>query len=417
MPNNEYATFVNPAWIETLSALGMDSPIVRAEGSYLFNAEGERFLDLVAGFGAVVLGHNYPALIDRIMEEFGKNAAYLNPWGYSSAAGPLAGILLRLANAPLTKVHFSNTGAEAVESAIKFAMIATGRERVLVVHNGFHGLTLWATQAAGHPTWRNGLTGTVDYAIDYIDINDVSGAQTYLNRKNYAAVLLEPLQGSSNGLTWDSSSLQRLIEAANTCGTLVAFDEVMTGLGRTGTWFAFQQILPEGVAPDLLIVSKALSGGMIPVSAVLMTEVVYSRMFESPGRAKSHGSTYSGNHLGLFTALTTLELLQDRDLLQNSIASGEYLRQEFESLKERYPILLDVNGRGLVWALTFGYQSVPSSEIAAEVCMSLLERGVLTSIAAHIPSCLRITPPLTISQDELSLFLEALTDSLESIVI
>lgn len=411
---SQYRAFVNPSWTDLLEQLELGSPIVRAEGTYIYNQEGRAFLDLVAGFGSVCLGHNHPVLVSEIFSELQKNPAYLNPWGYSREAGPLAECLIRHAGASFSKVHFSNTGAEAVESAVKFAQVVTQRTNVVAVREGFHGLTQWATQAAGNAMWRHRIKGG-GCGIDWFDINDLEQARALLATKTYAALILEPIQGSGNGASWRSDVLDELIHFSNKNGTLVIFDEVMTGLGRTGSWFAYQQLLPKSRSPDLLVVSKALSGGIVPVSAVLMAESTYTAMFAPPGMSKSHGSTYSGNHLGLFIANRTLQIIEKENLIENVKRMGVVLKNSLNKLQCQYKILSRVSGCGLVWSLSFGEQDEEGAAVASEVCISLLSSGVLLSMAAHSKNCLRLTPPLTISEQEIFVFIKALGDALEGL--
>jgi acetylornithine/succinyldiaminopimelate/putrescine aminotransferase len=258
--------------------------------------------------------------------------------------------------------------------------------------------------------WRRGLSAAIA-EIDFVDLDNAGTAIEMLRDGNYALFLAEPLQGSSGNATWRSDALAEVVSAARQNGTLVAFDEVMTGLGRTGTWFAFQQLVPCS-SPDLLIVSKGLTGGLLPVSAVLMTEPVYDAVFGKPGQAKSHGSTFSGYHLGLSVARATVAALTALDIPARVREQGAYLDIGLAKLKQKYSQLSEVRGTGLAWALGIADDAGPSAEGASQLCVELIHRNILVSVAANEPHWLRLTPPLNISTSEIDRFLDGLDLSL-----
>lgn len=401
-----YHAWVNPEWIETLDALGILREFVWAGGSRLRDSDGNEFLDMVAGFGSAVLGHNNPDLLERLYRALERQAPGIVPWGFAPETGMLAERLCRLAERDLTKVHFATSGAEAVDSALKFAAAATGRREFLSSRGGFHGTTVGATGLAGGGPWKDPFPH-IWPSTRQIAPNDLAELERALRDSAVAALIIEVIQATGGGATWSGDSLTAAGEICRRHGTLVVVDEVLTGLGRTGAWFAFHDA-GAAFCPDMVLTAKALSGGILPISAVLMTDSVYSATFAG-GRAKIHGSTFSGSRLGVTCGLAVLELLERDRILERVKTSSAALIGGLKGLAAE-GLVGEIRGRGL--AVGVEICGDDGRVAAAECLLSLMERGILTNVAAHAPSYLKLTPPLTFSEQDCEMFVDTLRDVL-----
>lgn len=390
-----YCRAVNPYWGEVLSSLHLDRPWAEARGCWLIDDQGRRYLDLSAGFGTAIFGHR-PAVLRRALRKqlqgAGPSIAGLS---WSDEAGDVAERLLAHADAGLGKVQFFSTGAEAIEAAVKFATIATGRPTVLSVPGGFHGLTGVATALAGGGPWREGVAMTFAH-VECLPSLDAQQVQERLARGDVAAVVLEPIQHMAGAYEYPDEALTVLVDACRRAGVLLILDEVMSGLARSGRWFAFQH-RSQLARPDLVVVSKGLTGGLVPVSAVLCTDAVFDAVFAGPGRAKIHGATFAGNPLSLTCALTTMREASRIDACALAAKAEGIFRAALARL-DRDGRRLQLHGRGLLLAVT-----PLGLDAAAQTAFwwGLRDRGVLMMPAAHRPGAFLMTPPLNIAASQL----------------
>jgi ornithine--oxo-acid transaminase len=404
-----YRQFVNPLWLDVLSDIGLLREFVSGEGAYLIDDQNNRFLDLVAGFGAAALGHANPYLCATLAESARSTTPGILPWGFSPEAGRLAARLCNLARAPFTKVHFASGGAEAVDAALKFAAAVTGRDCFLAFDGGFHGLTV-ATTGLSAGVWSQPFP-RIWPAVVHVQPSDASAIDAALARHVPAAVVLEIVQGTGGAPPWDAVALAHLAASAKSSGALIIVDEVMSGLGRTGEWYSFSRGTPD-FTPDIVVVSKVLTGGLVPVSAVLMREEIFQAVFADRPRAKIHGSTFSGAHLGMACGHAVLDIIERDELLANVRRRSAQILDGIRTLSSR-GLLAGVFGNGLLLALDISHGDPQTRASAASAtCLGLMERGVLTYVAAHDPGLLRLTPPFILDGDDVSLFLNALEDAL-----
>jgi ornithine--oxo-acid transaminase len=366
-------------------------------------------LDFVSGYGAVTLGHNSPTLLAGLIADIGSPMPNLHPLGISADAGELAAQLLELSGMSNSKVFFGNTGADAVEAALKFSFIHTGRSSVISITGGFHGLSLTSTWLAGAEFWRNGLPSMPD-SFKQASFGDVNRIGDLLAGGDIAALLLEPVQGTAGARVWDRGDLIELSRLCRDCGTILIFDEVLSGLGRTGEWFAFQAL---GInPPDILLLSKGLTGGVLPASAVLMHDSIYQSVFARPGTAKIHGSTFGGNNLAMRCGLRTLKLLRGLKLPNRANELGHMLQNGINGLGSKYGFSCE--GIGMTLSILAGRDALNNygDQAANILWQSLLQQKVLTVPAAHDPNSLRLLPPLTVTPIEINTFISAYAQAL-----
>jgi ornithine--oxo-acid transaminase len=412
-----YARGINPQFIRVLRTIGFDRMWARGEGQYLYDSDGNRFLDLVGGFGMFNVGRNNPRVRAALVETLELETAGSVQLGVSLLPGLLASELLRRTRSRLARVLFTNSGTEAVEATLKLGRCATGRSRVVSTDGGFHGLTLGSLSASGdeHFTKRFGPL-LPDFAS--VPFGDVDALEGELRREDVALFLVEPIQGHGVYLP-PSDYFTRAQELCRRYGTLFAVDEVQTGLGRTGKLFAFEH---WNLEPDLVTVAKSLSGGYVPVGALLMSQRVYDCVFDSLEHSVSHGSTFAPNDLAMAAGLATLEELDDRQLVDRTARLGEYLLEQTRPFRERFEVVRDVRGLGLLWAMEFAepdggslawraVERVRAGLFAQLVVVPLFTRHrILSQVAGHELPVLKAIPPLVIDEQDIDDFATALDD-------
>jgi acetylornithine/succinyldiaminopimelate/putrescine aminotransferase len=318
----------------------MDKEYVEGRGCYLCDKEGRRYLDFLAQYGALPFGYNNPKIWEALRGvEERYEPSFVQP-SYLVAAGQLAKRLVSIAPAGYAYATFTNSGAEAVEAAIKLCIAHTKRKCILSTVNGFHGKTLAALSATGRSKYQRDFNAPVDgYA--YVPYGDLGALERALVDKRYAAFLVEPIQGEGGIIEPPPGYLSEALALCRAAGTLMVMDEIQTGLGRTGTMFASEY---EGVAADVMTLAKALSGGLVPIGACLYRGNLYNEQF-----ALKHTSTYAGNAIACRVALAALDILEenDRELIQAVSHNGARLKSALIELQSQYPdIIQEVRGRG-----------------------------------------------------------------------
>jgi acetylornithine/succinyldiaminopimelate/putrescine aminotransferase len=305
-----YARAINPQFMKVLRTIGFDRVWQRAEGQYLYDSDGNRYLDFLGGFGMFNVGRNNARVRAALVEALELATPGSVQLGVSLLPGLLAEELLRRTPPRLARVLFTNSGTEATEAALKLGRAATGRSRVLSETGGFHGLTLGSLSASGDRHFTERFEPLLP-GFEHVRRGDLDALEAQLRREDVALFLVEPVQGHGLQLAPDGY-FARAQELCRAYGTLFAVDEVQTGLGRTGKLFAFEH---WGLEPDLVTIAKSLSGGYVPVGALLMSERVYDGVFDSLEHSVSHGSTFAPNDLAMAAGLATLRELDEARLV------------------------------------------------------------------------------------------------------
>jgi ornithine--oxo-acid transaminase len=408
---------LNPQMGRIVRTLGFDRVWVRGEGAHLIDADGDRYLDLFGGYGVFAIGRNHPEAIAAIEEAMAARTGNLPQLGVTLLSGVLAEQLLARAPGSVGAMVPANTGTEAVEAAIKIARAATGRDRVLYAEHAFHGLTLGSLSLNGDAIFREGF-GPLLPGCDPVPFGDLDALERELSREDVAAFVVEPVQGKGVNLPPDGylAGAQRLCRAA---GALFVCDEVQTGIGRTGRFLALEH---WGLEPDMVCVAKALSGGLVPIGALLVSRAAFDRVFDGMERAVRHGSTFGGNDLAAAAALATLRVLEREDLVARAQRMGELLLELTRPLVDRYAVVADVRGLGLMWAIELG----PPDSRAGRSLWELVERAqpglfsqlvtvplfhdhhILCQVAGHRMNVIKALPALVIEEDEIRRFAAAL---------
>ncbi|MFC9271259.1 aspartate aminotransferase family protein [Streptomyces zhihengii] len=400
-----------------LRTIGFDKVYERAEGAYFWDAEGNDYLDMLGGFGVMGLGRHHPVVRKALHDVLDAQLADLTRFDCQPLPGLLAERLL--AQTPhLDRVFFGNSGTEAVETALKFARRATGRPRVLYCAHAFHGLTAGALSVNGENAFRDGFAPLLpDTAVE---LGDLDVLERELRAGDVAALVVEPIQGKGVHAA-PPGYLRSAQELLHAHGALLVADEVQTGLGRTGDFYAFQY--EAGVEPDLVCVAKALSGGYVPVGATLGKDWIFKKVYSSMDRVLVHSASFGSNAQAMAAGLAVLAVLEDEHVVANARVTGELLRSRLAALVDRYELLHEVRGRGLMIGIEFGrpesirlrsrwamLQAARKGLFAQMVVVPLLQRHrILTQVSGDHLEVIKLIPPLIIGEREVDRFVSAFT--------
>jgi ornithine--oxo-acid transaminase len=420
---SNYQEFVNPQWVTLLNLLGMNVEYERCLGCELFTKDGRRILDFLSGYCVHNAGHNHPYIIRALKDEMNKCGPAMLQSHVPEIAGDLARRLCELAGWDLKKVFFASSGSEGVEAAIKFARAATGRAGIVYAKSSFHGLTTGALSLMNDAFWREGF-GPLSPDTEGVPFGDLAALENAVSNKRHAAFVVEPLQAEGGINVPLRPYLQEAEKLCRRTGTLFVLDEVQTGMYRTGTFLAAHQF---DVQPDMVVLAKALSGGLIPVSAVLMTEKIYRAVYSSLRRAIVHTSTFSENALSMRAGLATLDVLEREQLGQRAMDLGEEFRAKLRRELAEFDMVKEVRGMGLLNGIEF----VPPKKLAFRalyeafyrihpamfgqivVMRMFREKGILTQICGNNFMVLKAAPPLTVTSEQLDEFVEGIRDVVE----
>jgi putrescine aminotransferase len=422
---NDYSRHVNPVLGEFLKLSGRDQRFVRATGCTLLTDQGEAFADWVAGFGSMNLGHNPPGLRQKIDNHLSENPPNLYPENLNPYSGELATELVHLAGSHFETCFFSNSCSEAVESAIKTAIAATGRKTVLFCEGAYHGTTLGALSLMGDGHYRRQFDPLLPY--ESIPFNNIDALAEALKQINPSAFILEPIQIESGFRSCAPNFLQQASSLCHDSGALLILDEVQTGMGRTGKLFAFEH---SDVRPDILVLGKALGGGLLPIGATLFREGLFRKAYGSFLSCEAHNSTFGGNALSCSVAIEVLGIVSDSDFLQKVQERSLYLQSLLEQSLHNHSLVEKVQMHGLLGGITLrevdhpwfswkniGLEGFDHLPVTGPLLVHRMHRRkFLTQICAHDWNTLRIEPPLIVSPDECNNFVSTLSEELNWIV-
>ena len=419
-----YARHVNPALVKLLGVFGYGRVFVRARDVSMWDDRGTEYLDFLAGFGAVTIGHNHPRLVHRLRDFFAEDPVNLVHTGPAVHAAELAAALASRLDGGLEVSLFSSSGAEAIDAALKLARAATGRLGFVYCRGGFPGTSLGALSVMGGERFRRPFAPLVPGGEE-IPFGDLGALEHTLSSRQAAAFVVEPIQAEGGVVLPPAGYLADAGALCRRHGTLFVLDEVQTGLGRTGTLFAYQA---EGIAPDVLVLAKALGGGIAPAAVTVTRPDLHQQAYGSMQRFDLHGSTFAGNALACTAALETLAILDDEKLVQNSAARGEQLLDGLQRRLAGHPLVRDIRGRGLLVGIELGFADsrflvrlVPDqlretfTEILGQwIALQLLERQILCQPAAHRWDVVKLEPPLTVQAAQIDHAVDTIGEVLDA---
>lgn len=420
---SSYRDHVNPQWVALLNLLGMNVEYERCLDCQLFTKDGRRILDFLAGYCVHNTGHNHPQIIQALKDEMDQCGPTMLQSHAPEIAGELARRLCELSGGGLEKVCFGSSGSESVEAAIKFARATTARASIVYANQGFHGLTTGALSLMGDEFWSNGFGPSLPNTLG-ISYGDIAQLKSALATRQQAAFLVEPIQAEGGIRVPAREYLKEAQELCRRSGTLFVLDEVQTGMYRTGTFLAAHQF---DVQPDMVILAKALSGGLIPVSALLMTNKIYHAVYSSLQRAIVHTSTFSENTLAMRAGLATLDVLEQEQLGTRGLDLGKRFRRRLRSALDGFEMVKEVRGLGLLNGIEFlppkkfalrtlyeAFCKIHPAMFGQIVVMRMFrEKSILTQICGNNFMVLKAAPPLTVTAEQLDEFVNAFREVAE----
>jgi ornithine--oxo-acid transaminase len=416
-----HARHLNPTLVEVQRITGFDRVYTRAEGAYLYDAEGSAYLDFLSGYSVYNMGRNHPVVKQAIRDVLDLDLPNLVQMDCSLLSGLLAEKLIKKTPQHLEAVFFCNSGTEAIEGALKFARAATGRAGIVSLHSGYHGLSYGSLSVTGIPNFQEGF-GPLLADTARVRLGDLAALERLLRKRNVAAFLVEPIQGK--GVKFPNNDF--FVQAQLLCRkyeTLFICDEVQTGLGRTGKWWGFEH---WNLEPDIITVAKSLSGGFVPCGAIITRRAIYQKVFNRLDRCVVHSSTFGRNNLAMACGLASLTILEDEKLVENAARIGALLLERLDALRPKHTFLKEIRGKGLMIAIEFHeppelglkmawrlLHKIDKALFPQLVIVPLLSKHrVLTQVAGHNMDVIKILPPLMIGEREVDYFMKAFEETL-----
>lgn len=416
---------VNPRFVKTLSTIGFDQCYTRAEGQYLWDINGQRYLDMLAGYGVFNIGRNNPEIRQTLIDFMESDYPSLVQLDAPLLSGLLAKELKQRMPNELDYVYFTNSGTEGVETAIKFARCATGRSGIIHAQKSFHGLSYGALSINGDETFREGFGPLLPDCVQ-IPFGDIEALEQALSKNDMAAFIIEPIQGKGVIIP-PAGYLKQAQELCHQHRTLFVADEIQSGMGRTGKFLALEH--ENDVDADIVILSKSLSGGFIPVGAVLTRKWIHNKVFSSMDRSVVHSSTFGQGNLAMAAGLATLDYIDEYKLMDNATEMGELLGAELNEINNSCEFIKDIRWRGLMLAIEFGAPTslklqaawalahkLNKSLFPQAITIPLLQdHGVLTQVAGHNVDVIKLIPPLVINRTDVDYFIASFKVVMESL--
>ena len=421
-----HSQYLNASLVTLLSLINFDTPFVSASGVSVYDAEGNEYLDFLGGYGALNLGHNHPEIFAAMQKV--QSLPNILQASISGISAALAHNLAHLAPGHLKRSFFCNSGTEAVEGALKLSRIATGRQKFIYCHNSFHGKTFGALSVTGREKYQVPFHPLLSQTVA-VPYGDLAALERELTSGDAAAFIVEPIQGEGGIVVPPPGYLAKAKRKCAQYGTLFIADEVQTGFGRTGDFFACQA---EDVTPDILCLAKSLGGGVMPMGAYLTSDEIWRKAYGTMEKSLLHTSTFGGNTAACAAALKTIELILDQNLVQQAKDKGAYFLGELKKLKDEYPLLKNVRGRGLMIGLEFQHSSIGEKKYSFKFTMNVVNKlaqeymgslvagellnkhRIITAYTLNNPNVIRLEPPLTVTQEQLDRVVTALRSILSS---
>lgn len=418
-----YAERVNREWVRLLDLLQMNVRYERCVGTELFTADGRCILDFLSGYCVHNVGHNHPDVVRALQAELERCGPAMIQTHVADLAGELAEKLCQRAGGRLSRAFFCSSGSEGVEAAIKFARAHTKRSGLLAAEHGFHGLTCGALSLMSDDFWSEGFRPLLPNS-EFVPFGDLEALDRALKSRKFAAFVVEPIQSEGGVRIPDHDYLRTVESLCRRYGTLFVLDEVQTGMYRTGTFLAAHHF---GVEPDMVILAKALSGGLVPCGAVLMSNSICDSVYSSLPRAFVHTSTFSENSLSMRAALATLDVLECEELGARSIEAGNYLQSRLGEALREYEMVKEVRGLGLLMGIEFqaprqlklripyeAFGAVHGGMFGQILVMRLFrDSGFLTQVCGNNFMVLKVAPPLVVTDPQLDTFVAAVRHVVE----
>ncbi len=393
-----YRQHLNPSWAALVDFMGYGFVEARAEGCYVYDQSGQAWLDCLGGPGVFTMGHNCPAVREAVTRQL-KQMPLSSHLLLNARTAELAARLAQVTPGDLQYVFFGNSGAEAVEAALKVARAATGRPHFVAAEGGFHGKTFGALSASGRDVYKQPFEPLLP-GFRHVPFGEAEALQEAVNEQT-AAVILEPIQCEAGIIIPSDDYLGQVRAACDAAGAMLILDEIQTGLARTGRWFACEW---WGVAPDIMCLGKALGGGVMPIGAIVARAELWRVFDDNP---LLHSSTFGGNPLACAAGVAALEVIEREGLCQRAEVRGRQLLQGMTEAAKQWPELVrEVRGKGLLVGVEFA-----DADVGGLVIAGLSQRRILCAYGLNDPRTLRFEPPAVITEAEVERVVEQFGES------
>ncbi len=405
--------YLNSISTQIVKFLGTSRKFIKAEGIYLTDDKNQTYLDFLSGYGALNLGHEPHEVLEALCKI--ENRPNILQAGLNPFAAKLAELLAEVTPGQLCRSFFCNSGTEAVEAGLKLARCATGKRIIISTKSAFHGKTFGALSVSGKDKYKTPFSPLVP-DVKIIEYNDLRALERELRRRKVAAFIVEPIQGEAGVIVPHVGYLKKVQELCRKYNALLIVDEIQTGLGRTGKLFCCQH---EEVEPDIMLLSKSLSGGVIPIGALVTTDNIWKKAYGKLDTCLLHTSTFGGNSRACACGIAALTTIITEGYINNAEVEGEFLLHSLKLLQEKFPnIILEVRGRGLMIGLHFASVRGNSPLLEGGLTLWLVryllnKHHIITAFTLNNYDVLRLAPPLGVTRKQSELFLIALEDALE----
>lgn len=408
---------INPSFAKVLEIIGFNRCYTKGVGQYLYDEKGNEYLDFICGYGVFNIGRNHPRVREFLKEAMDSDYPNLVKMDAPLISGILAEKLLSLMPPGLDRVYFGNSGSEIVESAIKFTRAATQRFKTLYLKGSYHGLTYGSLSITGDHHFSDGF-GPALAGSTVVPFNDLEALERELSTREYSAFIFEPIQGKGVNVPSENyfSEAQRLCRKY---GTYLVDDEIQTGMGRTGKFLAIQHW--GNIEPDIVLLSKSLSGGYIPISVMMGRAEIFDKVYSTLDRCVVHSNTFGQNMMAMAAGMVTLEVLEEEKLIENAARMGKLIEAGINKLKEKYELIGEIRGKGLLQAIEFkkptsftlrvGWELLHKADaglFSQAIIMPLLDdHHILTQVGGHAMDSIKLSPALCINEDDVNRFVNA----------
>ena len=395
----KYKKYINPSLARLLKLMGCNTVEWKADGAIIQGTQGEKFIDCLGGYGVFNIGHRHTKVVEAVEDQLHK-MPLSSRMLLSQPLADLSEWLARITPGDLRYSFICNSGAEAVEGALKLARLATGRSEIVSAENAFHGKTFGALSASGRERYKQPFEPLLP-GFKQVPFGDVEALEECITDRT-AAVVLEPIQGEGGIIVPPDDYLPEVSELCRRTGVLLIMDEIQTGLGRTGKLFAVEHY---GVVPDIMTSAKALGGGVMPIGAFIATPEVWKPFFSRP---LIHTSTFGGNPLACRAAIAAIEVIQEEKLTDRARSLGEYFLGRLTELQMAYPdVIADVRGKGLLIGV-----ELTKEGLGGMIVPEMIKRKVLVAFTLNNPKVIRLEPPLVIAREQIDMVLRAFEEAL-----
>ena len=418
-----HGKYVNSTLATVLKTIGFDKCYKSAKGAYLYDADGNKYLDFISGYGVFGMGRNHPVIAKALKDAIDLDLSNMVQLDCAQLSGLLAERIVKLHNNQLSAVFFCNSGTEANEGAIKFARAHTKRSKIISMNGGYHGLTYGAMSITKTPHFQEGF-GPFLPDTDMIEFNDIATLEEKLKNRDVAAFIAEPVIGHGVNVPTDDF-FPKAQELCRKYGTLFIMDEVQTGFGRTGKMFAYQH---WGLEPDIVTMAKTLSGGYVPCAAFITTREIHQSVFSPLDNCVKHSTTFGRNNLAMVCGLSTIHVLESENLVENCAKMGAILKEKLNALKEKHSYIKEVRGLGLMIAIEFqepkgvvqklawkALKAANNSLFTQMIVTALMDNyKIITQVTSHEVHAVKLLPPYIVNEEQIDAFVKAFDETLTS---